>query len=66
LAAVTDDRRKTLQALIDLAEESSPTACWDDARAVELLRSQSTAEELRELGASERLIEHVFLERHVP
>lgn len=55
-----EDRRRTLQALIDLAEESSPGACWDDARAMQLLRSQSTAEELRELGASQGLIEHVF------
>ena len=61
---ITDDRRKTLQTLIELADDFSPTACWDDARAIELLRGQSTAEELRELGASERLIEHVFAERH--
>ena len=61
---MTDDRRKTLRALIELAEESSPTACWDDARAVELLRSQATPDELRELGASEGLIELVFAERH--
>jgi hypothetical protein len=61
---VTDERRKTLRALIELAEESSPTACWDDARAIELLRSQATAGELRELGASEGLIELVFAEPH--
>ena len=61
---MTEDRRKTLMALIELAEESSPTACWDDARAIELLRSQATIEELRELGASEGLIEHVFPEPH--
>jgi hypothetical protein len=61
---VTDDRRKTLQVLIELAEESSPTACWDDGRAIELLRAQTTAAELRELGASEGLIEHVFAEPH--
>jgi len=62
--AVTDDRRKTLRALIELAEDSSPSSCWDDVRAMELLRAQSTAEELRELGASEGLIEHVFAEPH--
>lgn len=61
---MTDDRRKTLRALIELAEESSPGACFDDTRAMELLRAQSTVEELRELGASEGLIEHVFAERH--
>ena len=59
-----DGRRKTLLELIALADESTAGACWDDARAMQLLRSQSTAEELRELGASEGLIEHVFAEPH--
>lgn len=62
---MTPDRRKTLETLIELAEESSPTACWDDARAVQLLRTQSTVDELRELGATEELIAHVFPEAHV-
>ncbi len=57
-------RRRTLLALIDLAQGHSPNDCWDDRRAMELLRSQSTEAELRELGASEGLIEHVFAERH--
>jgi len=55
-----DDRRRTLQTLIALAEASSPNDCWDDKRAEDLLRSQSTPEELRELGMSEKLIEHIF------
>ena len=59
-----DDRRRTLLTLIHLAQESTPTACWDDRRAVELLRAQSTPEELRELGAEERIIEWVFSEEH--
>lgn len=59
-----ESRRKTLQALLDLAGESSPTACWDDARAIALLRSQATPDELRELGASESMIEHIFAEKH--
>lgn len=59
-----EDRRKTLRALIDLAGESSPSACWDDARAISLLRSQASAEELRELGADETLIAHIFAEEH--
>lgn len=62
--SVTDDRRKTLLTLIELAEESSPGSCWDDQRAIDLLRSQSSAEELRALGVSERTIEHVFPESH--
>jgi hypothetical protein len=35
------ERRKTLQTLIELAEGSSPSDCWDDRRAEDLLRSQS-------------------------
>jgi hypothetical protein len=50
--------------LIDLATESSPSACWDDSRAIALLRSQATAEELRELGADEKLVAHIFAEEH--
>jgi hypothetical protein len=55
-----EDRRRTLLELIELAEESSPSACWDDAQATRLLRNNATADELRELGASVGLIEHVF------
>ncbi|HET7437159.1 MAG TPA: hypothetical protein VFN10_20800 [Thermoanaerobaculia bacterium] len=62
---MTPDRRQTLLTLIELAGETSPTACWDDARAIDLLRSQATADDLRELGASEELIAHVFPETHV-
>ena len=59
-----ENRRRTLRALLDLADESSPNVCWDDSRAIALLRSQATAEELRELGASEGLIEHIYAEDH--
>jgi 6-pyruvoyltetrahydropterin/6-carboxytetrahydropterin synthase len=55
-----DDRRKTLQSLIALAEGSSASDCWDDRRAEALLRSQSSAEEARELGMSEGMIARVF------
>lgn len=61
LRAVADEaRRKTLQTLITLAESSNPADCWDDSRAEDLLRSQSSAEEVRELGMSEQMIERVF------
>jgi 6-pyruvoyltetrahydropterin/6-carboxytetrahydropterin synthase len=53
-------RRKTLQTLIELAQGSSPSDCWDDARAEDLLRSQSTPDEVRELGMSEEMIARVF------
>jgi 6-pyruvoyltetrahydropterin/6-carboxytetrahydropterin synthase len=55
-----DDRRKTLQTLIALAEGSSASDCWDDQRAESLLRSQSTPGELRELGMSDAMIDRVF------
>ena len=65
LRAVLDDaRRKTLLTLIELAEGHSPNDCWDDRRAEDLLRSQSTPEELRELGMSENMIEHIFAGTH--
>lgn len=57
-------RRGTLLALIHLAEENSPGACWDDRRAVELLRKDATPEELRELEVDERLIAHIYAEEH--
>jgi 6-pyruvoyltetrahydropterin/6-carboxytetrahydropterin synthase len=53
-------RRKTLQTLIELAEGSSPSDCWDDTRAEDLLRSQSTPEEVRELGMTEEMIARIF------
>jgi len=53
-------RRKTLQTLIELAEGSSPADCWDDRRAEDLLRSQSTPDEVRELGMSEEMISRVW------
>ena len=59
-----EDRRKTLLSLIELAGSFSPSDCFDDERAMSLLRSQSTAEELRGLGASDSLVEHVFGPEH--
>lgn len=59
-----ESRRRTLLTLIHLAEENSPSACWDDRRAMELLRKEATAGELRELGMDEQLIAHVFAEEH--
>ena len=58
--AETDQRQRTLLALLSLAEGSNPGDCWDDARAIELLRSQSTRDELGALGASVRLLDHIF------
>ena len=63
-AAVDESRRRTLLTLIELATDNSPNACWDDARARDLLRKETTAEELRELGVEEPMIAFVFQERH--
>ena len=57
-----DSRRRTLEALLELAGDSTPNACWDDQRAIDLLRRQATAEELRELGADEGLLAHIYEE----
>jgi 6-pyruvoyltetrahydropterin/6-carboxytetrahydropterin synthase len=54
------ERRKTLETLLALAEESNPGSCYDDEHAQDLLRSQSSPEELRAAGASEQTIEHIF------
>ena len=59
-SGVDENRRKTLSTLISLAEASNPAACWDDARAEALLRSQSSPQEVRELGMSEEMIDRVF------
>jgi hypothetical protein len=61
---VDETRRRTLLALIELASDSNPNACWDDQRAIELLRRESTPDELRELGATRGIIEFVFPEQH--
>jgi 6-pyruvoyltetrahydropterin/6-carboxytetrahydropterin synthase len=60
-----EERRKTLTALIELASGHSPSDCFNDERAASLLRSQSTPAELRELGASEGMIEHIFKDQPV-
>ncbi|HUR83041.1 MAG TPA: hypothetical protein VM733_19945 [Thermoanaerobaculia bacterium] len=64
LRTVDEPRRRTLETLLQLAGESSQNTCWDDARAVDLLRRQATREELEELGADERLLAYIYPERH--
>ena len=57
-----DERRRTLQTLIELAAASNPGDCFDDADAARLLRSQSNPDELRELGMTDEMIARVFPE----
>jgi hypothetical protein len=59
-----EQRERTLRALIALAEGNNPTECWDDTRAAQLLRTQSTPAELRALGMSEAMIAWVFATPH--
>lgn len=54
------ERRQTLEILLELATDEDPDACWDDSRARNLLRSQSSPEELREIGAEETLIRRLW------
>lgn len=55
-----EQRLKTIRTLMRLAEGNSASSCWDDRRAEELLRNESTADELRSLGMSEAMIQHIF------
>jgi hypothetical protein len=55
-------RRRTIETLIDLATNSDPGGCWDDARAEDLLRSQSTPAEARAAGMDEAMIQRIWTE----
>jgi hypothetical protein len=57
-----EDRRRTLETLVQLASESNPAGCWDDGRAEALLRSQSTPEEVRAAGMDEAMIRRIWPE----
>lgn len=59
---VEDLRRRveTLTMLIELSEGDSSGSCWGPDRAERLLRRQSSANELRELGLGEQRIEAIF------
>jgi hypothetical protein len=57
---IDTDRKKTIETLIELASGWNPGDCWDQDRAERLLRSQSTAEELKEMGADPALIERIW------
>ncbi len=60
---VNGERRKTLETLLSLAEDGAGgDECWDERHAARLLRSQSSPEELRSIGASEGAIEQIFHE----
>ena len=60
-----EKRRDMLLTLVSLASENSATACWDDRRAVELLRKETTRSELESLGVEQPMINYLFPEPHV-
>jgi len=57
---VDEERRRTLQTLVELAEGWDAVGCWDPERATELLRKQSSPDELREIGVSEEVIRRIW------
>ena len=57
------ERKKTLETLIELAHGDDPSGCWDPSRALVLLRTQATPDELEEAGAEAALIEELWPDR---
>ncbi|MBI2215562.1 MAG: hypothetical protein HYU52_18095 [Acidobacteria bacterium] len=55
-----DDRRRTLEALIDIANADDPVPCYDGSMAERLLRSQSSREELAEIGVDLAILERLW------
>ena len=55
-----DDRRSTLQALVDLAMADDPVPCYDGSMAERLLRSQSSREELTSIGVDPVVLERLW------
>jgi hypothetical protein len=57
----TEERRiRTLRTLIELASDSNASGCWGDDRAEDLLRSQSSPEEVRAMGMSDAMIARIW------
>lgn len=57
-----EDRKKTLEALVEIASAGGDTECWHNERAEHLVRSQSSPEEFRELGISDELLRRIWPE----
>lgn len=55
-----DDRRKTLEALVEIAIADDPVPCYDGSMAERLLRSQSSRAELEEIGVDRAILERLF------
>lgn len=57
---MNDERRRTLDTLLELCGRRDNTGCWD--RAEELLRGHYSADELRDAGADSAAIALIFPE----
>lgn len=55
-------RRKTLQTLVTLWQEREAPGCYDRDDAANLLRSQSSSDELREIGIDDETIARIWPE----
>lgn len=58
-----EDRQRTLRVLVELAIANDPRSCYDGARAEALLRSQSSFEELLELGVDREFLVRIWPEK---
>jgi len=57
-----ENREKTLRALIDIAVADDPVSCYDGSRAMRLLRSQSSPEELERMGVDQEVIKQIWVD----
>ena len=61
MAAVNDENREeTLRILVDLAMGDDPVLCFEGSRALRLLRSQSSPEELARIGIDPETVKQVW------
>lgn len=57
-----ENREATLKLLVELAVADDPVSCFDGSRAMRLLRSQSSPEELERIGIDADTIELIWPE----
>ena len=55
-----ENREETLKILVELAIGDDPVSCYEGSRAMRLLRSQSTADELLEIGVDPEVVKQIW------
>lgn len=55
-----ENRAETLKVLVEFAMADDPTSCFEGSRALRLLRSQSSAEELGVIGIDPEAIKLIW------